>query len=241
MKLATAKEHRDFFHKNGWIEFEEFIPKETTEQISQALDAVLAERLKVSGEQLRFTSPDKLYHQGRDVWRTSPILQKFVMQTRFAELASELVEVKSLRMGYDQLLPAPVHMQTFEGTQEVYANFVSKKASIEAVSCLTGVSCGFLVAIDDKTSTGQEAITAEGIDVFPNKRGNVIYFKPDVLINWSALYAHPGQRFFLVVYTSLYSLYFLQPEDPHTHSLKRLGYIFNDKLNDKLHPIVYRS
>ena len=32
MKLSTAKEHRDFFHKNGWIEFEEFLSNENLAQ-----------------------------------------------------------------------------------------------------------------------------------------------------------------------------------------------------------------
>lgn len=240
MKLSTAKEHRDFFHKNGWIEFEEFLSNENLAQTGKAVDQVLSERLKTSEAQLRFISPEMLFLQGRDLWRSSPSLHKLAAQVRFAEIASELIEKKPLRLGYDQLIPAPAHMQSGDGREAVYAHFLEQPAALESVSCLKGVLCGLIWALDDLVQNVEEAPLAEGIDIFPKKGGNAIYFKPDVLINWKALYSHPGQRFYMVVYTSAFSLYILQPQDPHTHSLKRLGYIFNDKLNDRLHPIVYR-
>lgn len=238
MKLSTAKEHRDFFQKNGWIEFEAFLSEENLERACQAIDCVLLERFHIAKEKLRFTSADALYLQGRDVWRSSPPLQKLATQMRFAEIASELIEKRPLRLGYDQFIPAPTLMQ--EKAQEPYALFLKKTADLATVSCLKGVSCGLIWALDDLETSDEHASLSEGIDIFPKKRGNAIYFKPDVPVNWSALYAHHGQRFYMIVYAFLRSLYILQPEDPHTHYLKRLGYIFNDKLNDRLHPIVLR-
>ena len=77
-----------------------------------AVDQVLSERLKTSQAQLRFISPEMLFLQGRDLWRSSPSLHKLAAQVRFAEIASELIEKKPLRLGYDQLIPAPAHMQS---------------------------------------------------------------------------------------------------------------------------------
>ncbi len=92
MKLSTAKEHRDFYHKNGWIEFEEFLSNENLARTGKAVDQVLSERLKTSEAQLRFISPEMLFLQGRDLWRSSPSLHKLAAQVRLAEIASEHIE-----------------------------------------------------------------------------------------------------------------------------------------------------
>lgn len=236
MKLSTAKEHRDFFQKNGWIEFDEFISQERLEQSHKALEQVLADRLKASPETLRLMPSEKLFLQGRDVWRSHPILHKLATHVRFAEIASELIGKKPLRLGYDQFLFSPIEGNHVNGSRF----FLATPASLEMVSCIKEVECGLICALDDVKRNEDEEVITEGADIFPRKRGNAIYFKPDLMVNWRRLDAHLGQAFYMVVYTSAVSFYILQPQDLHTHSLKRLGYFFNDRLNDKLHPIVFR-
>jgi len=48
------------------------------------------------------------------------------------------------------------------------------------------------------------------------------------------------QRYLMLVYTHPTAIYYLEEKDPKTHHLKSLGYVFGDRLNDKLNPIVYR-
>lgn len=240
MKFATAKEHRDFFQKQGWIEFEDLLSNDQLTLINQAIDQVLAERLNVTPEQLRLLSSEKFYLQGHDLWRSHSFLQKIVTQVRFAEIASELIEKRSLRLGYDQLFSA-YHQTSFSREiSPVYSGFLERIAPLDAVSCVQGVACGLLLGLEGKKEHSEEIIPLEGIDVFPSQAGRAIFFQPSVPINWSRLYTHLGQRFYLIVYAFASARYLLQPQDPHTHALKRLGYIFNDKLNDKLHPFVYR-
>ena len=248
MKFATAKEHRDFFQKNGWIEFEDFISNEQLILINQSINQVLSDRLKVTPQRLRTISSENIYMQGRDLWRSNSPLQKFISQPRFGEIVSELVEKKVFRLGYDQLLPARYQVQFSESTSKIYTKFLEQSLTLEAVSCLQGVTCGIMFAlgeIENQESTNEMPASgsgdnSEGINVFPSKPGRVIFFQPNVNINWHELYSNPGQSFYLIVYTQATAHYQLQPQDPHTHDLKRLGYIFNDKLSDKLHPIVYR-
>ncbi len=240
MKFATAKEHRDFFQKQGWIEFEGLLSKDQLVLANQAIDQVLAERLKASSERLRLLPSEKFYLQGHDVWRSNPILQKLATQTRFAEIATELIEKKPLRLGYDQFFLAHQQVSYVQEAPSPYFHFLEQITSLEEVSCVRGVACGLLLALGGKERVPLEKIVSEGIDVFPNQPGNVIFFQPNVLVNWGRLYAQPGKRFYMIVYASASAYYQLQPKDPHTHAFKRIGYVFNDKLTDKLNPIVYR-
>lgn len=240
MKFATAKEHRDFFQKHGWIEFEGLISDEQLVLVNQAIDQVLAERLNVSSDRLRLLASENFFLEGRDLWRSNQTLRKLVTQARFAEIASELIEKRPLRLGYDQFFPARIKTQFSQLTHQVYSHFLEQTAHLEDISCLQGVVCGLILALGGKSDVASEEGPSDGIDIFPSQPGRVIVFKSNALVNWNNLYVHEGQRFYLIVYTQAFAYYQLQSRDPHTHALKRLGYIFNDKLNDKLHPIVYR-
>jgi hypothetical protein len=240
MKFATAKEHRDFFQKKHWIEFEGLLSKEQLALVNQTIDQVLAERLNVPAEKVRLLPSEKFYLHGRDLWRHNLVLQKLATRTRFAELATELIEKKPLRLGYDQLFPE-CHQPPFsQQTAPVYSHFLERTASLEAVSCLQGIACGIMVALGGQENLPAEHALSKGIDVYPNQPGNLIFFQPRVEVDWGRLYAHLGQRFLMIVYTQAFAHYQLQPQDPHTHALKRLGYVFNDRLSDRLNPIVYR-
>jgi len=248
MKFATSKAHRDFFLKQGWIEFEGLMAEDQLALFNQAVDQVLAERLKCTPQKLSTFSAGKKFFQGRDMWRSDPFLHKIACNVRFAEIAAELMELKTVRLGYDQLFPVPekkVHLP--EPSDVVYSNFLQKRASLESVSCIQGVLGGLIFALNGEKGEslqkegreGQEPLE-NGIDIFPEQAGNAIFFQPTAQIDWSRLSVHADQRFYLIVYTSARSLYILQPEDPHTHALKHLGYVFNDKLSDKLHPLICR-
>jgi hypothetical protein len=242
MKFATAKEHRNFFQKQGWIEFEGLLSSDQLALANQAIDQVLAERLNIPSERLQLLPSEKMYLQGRDIWRSNFVVQKLATQMRFAEIVAELIEKKPLRLGYDQFFPSRQQASYAQEPSSIYSHFLEQIASLEEVSCLRGVACGLLLALGGKKENAslEKKTSFEGIDVFPNQPGNVIFLQPAALVNWDCLYAHPGQRFYMIVYTLSSAYYQLQLKDPHTHALKRLGYVFNDKLSDKLNPIIYR-
>jgi hypothetical protein len=237
MKFATAKEHRDFFVKNGWIEFEDFITPDVLAEADETIQETLGERLKEPHRSVLLADPERLFKQGRDLWRSSPVLKKLALQARFAEIASELIEKRPLRLAYDQFLPSMV--KGSEGGEAAYASFLGKKQTLQESSCMTEVLCGVVLALNG-TQQEKEEQSALGMPVFPSKAGHAIYFKSDAPIDWSLLIRERGRHFYLIAYCSAYSRYVLNGGDPQTHALKRLGYIFNDKLKEHLHPIVFR-
>ena len=243
MKFTTAKEHRDFFLKNGWIEFEGLLSLKQTSEVNQAIDAVLAKRLPITKRKIQ-ESCEMMFAEGFDLWRADSLLQKIATQMRFCELAASLIEKKILRLAYDQLLPFYQENQILEKKQTNgnYFNFTSHTRSLEEISCVNRLACALMLSLNDldlNLTTQDEPVA--GIDVFPRKAGNVIFFRPNIPIHWNYLHERQGERFLLIVYAEQTAYYQLQEQDPHTHAFKRLGYVFNDKLSDKLHPIVFRN
>lgn len=238
MKFATNKEHRDFFQKQGWIEFEGLLSDEQLKLANQAIDQVLAERLEISPEKVYYSSSENKFLQGHDLWRSDEYLRKLTVQSRFAELVAELIEKRPLRLGYAQFFPTILEKEK----SMVYAPFLEKNHSLESVSSMRGVVCGLMIALGEEDSIDPEKEEqCEGeIDIFPRQKGNVIVFLPNVGIHWNALKTQFNQRFYMIVYTAGLAQYQIMPEDPHAYALKRLGYIYHDQLNDRLNPIVYR-
>lgn len=247
MKFAITKEHRDYFEKEGWIEFEQFFTPDQIKQLNHLIDLAIATRAAIPSQKVSMLIAERLFMEGRDLWRYQEELKKMESQSRLGQVIFDLLDKKPLRLGYDQLFPSP-HQQIWytSGESKHYNEFIKQIATLEEMSCIQGIICGILIAlseplpIEDKTVQLEEGSLEEGIDIFPKKRGNVIFFHPQRKINMKKIYSHPGQRFYLIVYTQSNASYHLQPRDPHTHHLKQLGYIFNDKLSDRLHPIVYR-
>jgi hypothetical protein len=46
--------------------------------------------------------------------------------------------------------------------------------------------------------------------------------------------------FLMIAYCDKYSQYLYEERDPQVHFLKSLGYVFGDRLSDRLHPILLR-
>lgn len=246
MKFTIAKEHRDFFQKFGWIELEGLLSHEQVNAMRQSIELVLSSRLQTSPEKLCSKSSEQMFLQGHDLWRADIYLQKLITHNRFSELIVELFEKKTLRLGYDQFLPASSNSPGT--TSSVYSLFLQKKKTLEEISCLQGLVCGMMIAVGpsqssafDKTPIPKNPV--KELDNFPSQEGNIIIFQPNIQINWDTFrnpHEQIGQRYYLVAYTLGTAHYQLNSEDPHTHSLKRLGYVFNDKLRDKLNPMIYR-
>lgn len=243
MKFSTAKEHRDFFQKHGWIEFEEFLSYQQLAELNQAINKEMAKRTGDLEEKVPFLSSEKVFLQGRDLWRGNDFIKKFVVQPRLAEVVEELIEKKPLRLGCDQLFPPCQEALFPQESSQIYSKFLKQTETLQAVSCYQGIACGMMIALNEEENKGDEGerdISLEGANLFPSKPGNVLLFQPNIPLNWSYLFHYPKRRYLLIIYTLANAYYKLEPSDPHTHLLKRLGYVFNDKLSDKLNPIVFR-
>lgn len=124
MKYIVDNRHREFFAKNGWIEFEEIFPISATGKLLEAARGVVKSRTRVK-------NPDVLLH-GHDIWRENSVVKNATCSRTLAEIASELTETKPLRLSYDQLLE-----------QRQTPN------SLEQICSLQGTVCGLLIALQD--------------------------------------------------------------------------------------------
>jgi hypothetical protein len=225
MRFAVASEHRQFFRKNQCIEFDGILNSEQALRLKQEIEKALSQRLGVTLEKLKEISPEKLFTEGRDLWRVSPSLRKLILQSSFAEIAADLVEKKPIRIGYDQFFPKKISRATMH---ESY--------SLNEMSCLKGIVCGFMLCIS-QTSDIKET---PPLSLFSCKAGNGVYFHPDLALSFFPPPECQGNAYLLIVYCQETAIYYLQEKDPHTHALKHLGYIYGDKLSSAHHPIIYR-
>jgi hypothetical protein len=230
MKFAASSEHRDFFRKNQLIEFEDVINEKQLAALHSAIDAVCAARLSITTKLVDQKTPIELFLNGRDLWRASDAIKSTVASKKLAEVASELFEIKPLRLGYDQLIVAP----------NAYSEpLFSQPQTLEEISSIQGVLGGVMLCLRGKELANEETISTFTNDLFSNKAGSGIFFRANTNIDFSQLVNHLGQRYLLIVYTHAVSVY-IHSNDPNASFLKQFGYNFGDKLTDKLHPIVFR-
>ena len=112
MRIATNLEHRDFFSKNHFIEFEKLISAE---------DCAF----------LLAKTPE------RDLWRKNPQIKKITLSSKFAEIAASLAKKNSLRLAYDERLPAH-----FQAPHPLGETTCLKHLSISLLLILSGEKAG---------------------------------------------------------------------------------------------------
>ncbi len=219
MRLKIAGSHRAFFQKQGYIELESLLKPEEVALLATEIDEVLEKRLS---DQLSYKSAEDLYRVGHDVWRESEPLRKKILSRSFAEVGAELFKKTSLHIAFDQILRTGVK-----------PSFPQKLPStlneITSIYPLAGALLFRLL----KTATSSEFIPA-----LPE---NGIYLSPDKIIPWELFFQFPHQSYLLIAYANPESVYILQKQDPHTHALKKMGYVFGDRLKNETHPLLCTS
>lgn len=232
MKFATDKSHRDYFYKHGIIEFDELFNRDQLHEMNVAIDKILAKRLSIPSHQLVRQSTNDIFLQGHDLFRQDEALKKLLLHRRLAETAIELTEVRTLRIGYDQLLVGESKKPLME---TVYNNFLLQEGTLQVKSSMTPIICGLMLCLETPQAT--ENIS----ELFTQIAGNGVYFKPDIPLDLKLLSHMQGGRYLLITFADPRTVYIFNEKDPHTHTLKHLGYVFGDKLSDKLNPLLIRS
>ena len=217
MYKETAKEHHDFFDKEGYIEFEELISQENLEKLAKAIRQQIGSRINQFPERLTHEKPIRLYTNGRDLWRNHPEIKKQCANRNFASIAAGLVREKSLRLALDQWIPPGFDWGTV--------------STLEDIIPVQGIVAGAFIALD-------AGITDENPSIFPFNAGHVLFVKPGTPLPLADLSALRNQSFLLVVYGGSKSVYIHKETDPLTHYLKDYGYVYGDRLSDNLHPIL---
>lgn len=259
MRFALAREHRDFFNAHHLIQFEGMIPPNELEELNGYIDKALSDRLKIASYQLKNQQGHRLFDVGRDLWRVNMSLRKIVLDPQLAKIAGELVRRRDLRIGYDQYLPGFSPYLTQQ--DQKYTKLLNESHPLDQSSCVSQVACGLLICLSASEEKVIESLPAENsvepIDsldpvslepiapltpqVFGTVPGSITYFTPDYPIPYPILKERQGCRYLLIVYVESTAQYLFEERDYNGHELKHLGYVFGDKLNDKLNPIVLRK
>ena len=169
MKFAIVGEHRDFFRKNGFIEFEGLI----TENQFKELHAEIQNTLALPSE--------KAFLAGRDLWRNSAVVKKYLLHNSLASIAAELCEHKPIRIGYDQFFPKfnPTKIATNR-----YQSFLQKAHPLTEMSSLDGVACGLILFLS-KESPGRGIFFRADM---PIDFGKFLETSPFILITYAEVF-----------------------------------------------------
>ncbi len=221
MRFALTSEHRDFFQRNGFIEFEGIFSEEQLTHLQQLSEQVIQTRL--STPRIEKTPTPTLYREGYDLSRESLNLQRTLYKRPLCEIASELFQTKPLQLGFEQYFAITTHS---EPPLQLYA-------SLSDLSCVKPLAGGLFILFSDP-------LAPEASLPLPSKLGNILLFSPTLMIAWSAIFKQVGLRLLLIAFAEEKSLYRDELRDPQRHHLKKLGYVFGDRLKDSLHPILLR-
>lgn len=261
MRFAITGEHRQFFQKQQALELEGMCSLAQLKAINASIDSVIAERIGVRGRLLDNQSPASIFAAGRDSWRSNDVIRRFITQPSLADIAAELTEKRTLRLGYDQFFPSPITSVAIVSGENPYGNFLSRIRSLEEVSSLQGLVCGLMLCLNGRPKTDEQEqekeiqekktkdkvkesdgtdLVLDPINIFADHAGDGIFFSGQTPINWERLLNLPNHRYIMIVFVQNKSVYVFNESDPQGYSLKQWGYTFGDKLSDKLNPIVRR-
>ena len=151
-------------------------------------------------------------------------VQEVLFSKKLAQIAFALAGEITLRYGYDmffRLSEPPMQLST-------------------AVDPLVIGACIALESGEDSSLPEVAPFTLRNEDL-PRAKGSVLFFSPKVSLSFSPLSRKTGNRsFLLLLYAGAQAQYLYHPEDPHTHDLKRIGYVFGDRLKGESHPFLYQ-
>lgn len=237
IKFALAKEQRLHFERQQILELEGILPPLQIQQIKEKIDHLLSYSETSQVNWKKPFSAERHYNEGRDLWRRDPLVRKLVTDKGLAKIASELLGGKFLRLAYDQLLPGLIPSESMLANS-VYMPLLTKTANLEEISCIRGAMAGVCICL--RSAVSIEPCLEQKNSPFSKHEGNIVFFSAEKQIDFSELKKCPQQEFLLIVYASRTTLYAPNEADAHQHDFKKLGYVFGDRLNDEINPVLCR-
>ena len=220
MRFSLTKEHKEFFYKHLFIEFEEVLSPDQIASLKVSIQHVMAKR------------DSKIYKEGtpligRDLFRDDKDIRKFILSKNFAHVVKDLCSKDSLRMAFDQYL----------NPKKTGPKFFSKLSSFKEASCLADTYAILIFKLSGKEFTRPE----EGPFLpSPHKVGSLLIVHPDKILNFEGLLESSDDELYIITYGSDKLLYRPSNLDPAEPLIKRMGYAYGDLMKEQTHPIVYR-
>ena len=213
MRFSTNRRHHTFFHRYKYIEFNDLLTQEEAYIFSQRLTKTLQ-------------------YVDYDIWRYNRFNKQFILHSKFAEIASNLTKIRPIRIAFDQLF------YTLKDS-----DLLTNSLSLNEISCIQGIICGCILSLPRLLNKYPSSIFKENHftsnPIAPQKIGNGVFFTPDLPLNFDYLIHTPNTLQLLIVYAEYKSLYTYQKINPYTHTLKKFGYVFGDRLKNSTHPVLF--
>lgn len=178
-------------------------------------EEVAALRLAIDHATVGATSAMARFDHGFDLWRKEEVVSRIVHRRRLAEVAADLFQSYPLRLAFDQLLLPGLFLD-------------QPPLTLEQISPIGQVVGGLILMIDEPVEEGSLG--------YPTAVGRGSFVRATTPISLTA----PG-RALLIVYCESRAQYLYNLGAPQLHRLKRLGYVFGDRLREDLHPTLVRK
>lgn len=218
MKFTLDKSSLETFNKDRIIELEGFYSPEKIVDINREIDSLLAkEKVELREDAMKL---------GHNLFLQMPNYKRLFQLPLLAEIVYELISVKPLRLAYDQLLVAAA--DTFD--QNSATSFLTPELTLEKRSSVNELVMGVMIALNAK----------EAMIPFSGEPGRVVFFSPETSIPFDFLKDRLADRYLLLAFSSAHAQYLYNDLDPQNHYLKKMGYVYGDKLKDSVSPIVFR-
>jgi hypothetical protein len=265
MKYHIEIGHIDRVKDHGWILFEQVFSPSQMQDVREASLSSAAERAGGSGStlELQTASPVELYRVGRDHWRVSDVLRRFVLRPQVNAIGSELFEQRPLRLAYTQLLGGrkdavlgqePPRTSPFDGPHSLKEFSPVQGLVGAAIVCLEAPLFAPEVPVAPKREEEDERREYRQVPepqpeqdqepeyeaFWPSEVGDVVYVHAEHPLHLGTLNAMQGGRFLLIAYSHGSAVYAYNAVDPLTHALQKYDYAYGDRLSDARNPIVAR-
>jgi len=160
----------------------------------------------------------------KDLCRDIAEVRDVLFAPKFSAIAGLLCQKTPLRYGFDELYCESSHTLAF-----------SCLSNERAVS---GLELAMMLCLEGSSEADSEE--NEHMHIFCKKERNAIFFTPTASCDPKAFLRHRNQTYLLFAWASRDALYLYNQKDPNLHELKKLGYVFGDKVREKTHPILWR-
>jgi hypothetical protein len=149
-----------------------------------------------------------------------PLLKRWLIAQPIAQILYDLSGLQQFRLLFDQVIEYPLYPKS-------PSSLVLDQLSFQ------GVVMGLLININ--------GFPVDGHPLFPSHKSHVTFFDPTLMIDLQPFKTPTGSKFLCVGFGTLQTRYRFEPTDPHTHDLKKLGYVFGDVLDNRFHPVFFKK
>lgn len=247
MKFSLAKEQRDFFEKHGLLEIEGLISSSQLEVLNSCVLKVMKKEAALQRRTVASVDPQDYFLAGRDLWRENPEIKKIIFHKCFSEIASELNFRAPFRAGSDQFIPQGFTSNANDSLNDgssfqgiVFGYIICLKSSSLEVSKVSEIPEFIENSENSENTESPEDSDNPPHSPFSMIPGHVVFVHPHFPVDYFLLKQRTGCEYIFVTLIKEKSVYFYRESDIQTHYLKKLGYVFGDRIREETHPIIYR-